>query len=146
MQLGILHARRANISVELALVAVFIFLPLLAGLSDVLFIVAAKYQLNSAREALYAFAWNNPAEATDTTQLGNVLAHVNQHSLPQVTLTSEAYGYDTKDYTSPPWGVAGQSVTVTYQVTSTVALPVPMPFKGWSNPFTVSSSGTVQLQ
>lgn len=138
MQLNLARARRANVSVELALVAVLVFFPLMAGLTDVFFIVAAKYQLNAAQHALYAYAWNNPANAVNTTGIDAVLAAVNQHSLPQVALSSAAY-----NTAAPSWG-DGSTITVTYSVTSTVSLPVPVP--GWHNPFVVSSAGTVQLQ
>jgi hypothetical protein len=138
MQLNLRKTDRASISVEMALVSVFLFFPLLAGLADFLFIVAAKYQLNGAQEALYAYAWNNPANAANTQQLQNVLAVINHNSLPQVSLSSAAYNVAT-----PQWGAAGQTVTVTYTLVSAVSLPVSF---GMPNPFTVSSSGSVQLQ
>jgi hypothetical protein len=142
MQLKILKSLRekdrASISVEMALVSVFLFFPLLAGLTDFLFIVAAKYQLNGAQEALYAYAWNNPTNAANSQQLQNVLAVINQNSLPQVSLSSAAYNVAT-----PQWGTAGQMVTVTYTLVSKVALPISF---GMPNPFTVNSSGSVQLQ
>ncbi len=138
MQLNLTKTDRASVSVEMALVTVFLFFPLLAGLTDILFIVAAKYQLNGAQQALYAYAWNNPTSATDPNQLQNVLNNINQHSLPQVTLSSYAYSVAT-----PQWGQGGTSVSVTYTLVSKVALPVPV---GFTNPFTVSTSGSVQLQ
>ena len=138
MQLNLAKTDRASVSVEMALVTVFLFFPLLAGLTDILFIVAAKYQLNGAQQALYAYAWNNPASATNLTQLQSVLNNINKNSLPQVTLSSYAYNVAT-----PQWGQGGSSVSVTYTLVSTVALPVPV---GFTNPFTVSTSGSVQLQ
>jgi Flp pilus assembly protein TadG len=134
-----LKDRRAAISVEMALVSVFLFFPLITGLADLLFIVAAKYQLNGAQEALYAYAWNNPTDATDTAALtAAVLNAINQRSLPQVQLTSAAYNVAT-----PQWGQAGQTVTVSYTLVSQVSLPLSF---GLPNPYTISASGSVQLQ
>jgi hypothetical protein len=138
VRLNLHKTDRASISVEMALVSVFLFFPLLAGLADFLFIVAAKYQLNGAQEALYAYAWNDPANAANTSQLQNVLALINHGSLPQVSLSAAAYNVAT-----PQWGVAGQTITVTYTLVSKVALPLSF---GLPNPFTVNSSGSVQLQ
>jgi hypothetical protein len=69
--------------------------------------------------------------------LQGVLAVINQRSLPQVVLSSASYN------ATPQWGVAGQTVTITYTLVSNVTLPLPF---GLPNPFTVSSSGSVQLQ
>jgi hypothetical protein len=91
-----------------------------------------------AQQALYAYAWNNPANAINPTQLQSVLNNINQHSLPQVALSSYAYNVAT-----PQWGQGGPSVSVTYTLVSKVAPPVPV---GFTNPFTVSTSGSVQLQ
>jgi Flp pilus assembly protein TadG len=140
MQLNFRQDKRAAVAVEAALVSVFLLFPLLAGLTDFFFIIAAKYQLNGAQAALYNYAWNNPANAANTTQLQSVLAVINQHSLPQVTLSAAAYNVAT-----PQWGVGGSTVTVTYTLVSSVKLPVPLPFN-MPNPFTVSTTGTVQLQ
>ena len=140
MQLNFRKARRAAVAVETALVSVFLFFPLLAGLTDFFFIVAAKYQLNGAQAALYAYAWNNPANAVNTAQLQAVLGVINQYSLPQVALSSAAYNVAT-----PQWGQGGPAVTVTYTLVSTVTLPVPLPFS-LPNPFTVTTTGSVALQ
>jgi hypothetical protein len=69
-----------------------------------------------------------------------VLSVINQRSLPQVSLSAAAY-----NATPPQWGVAGQTVTVTYTLVSNVTLPLPLPF-GLPSPFTVTSSGSVRLQ
>ncbi len=140
MQLNFRKETRAAVAVETALVSVFLLFPLLAGLTDFFFIIAAKYQLNGAQAALYAYAWNNPANAVNTAQLQSVLAVINQHSLPQVALSSAAY-----NVAIPQWGQGGQSISVTYTLVSTVALPVPLPFN-LPNPFVVNTTGTVRLQ
>ncbi len=66
--------RKASITVEFALVATFILLPLLAGGADFLTIITAQAQLNTALQALYDYAWTNPSAAQANTNSSTVSA------------------------------------------------------------------------
>jgi hypothetical protein len=154
---------RGSITVELALTVVFIMFPLLAGGADFLELITAKAQMNTALEGFYAYAWNNPADATDVTPLSNILSKINQQSLPQVTFpdgradTSTSYQpvvtYQCR--ATPTAGVTTQAspcpagytqqALVTYTVASKVVLPVPLPF-GLASPYPLSAIGEVQVQ
>jgi hypothetical protein len=154
--------KRASISVELALTSVFVLLPLTAGCADMVELISANSQLNTALRAFYAFAWNNPNAVGDIGQLSGILAQINQHSLPRVTFpdgkadTSTTYqpaiSYGcivppaAPVFQSTPCPAADvQETLVTYSVISTVALPVPLPF-GQGNPTVLTVSGQVQAQ
>jgi hypothetical protein len=155
---------RGSSSVEMALVSMFILLPMMAGVGDFLDVIAAKAQINSALEAFDAYAWNNPSSATNTAALGNILAVINKHSLPLVTFpdgkTDGQTSYTpvlTYYCTTPPSVVqTAQSsacsgaqtqaaLEVTYNVRSQVSLPVPLPL-GLTSPFLLTASGKVELQ
>jgi type II secretory pathway pseudopilin PulG len=92
--------RRASVAVEFALLSTFLLLPLLAGASDFVVIIAAQAQLNTALDALYMYAETNPSRATTagsgyttsgqtTTDIQVIIANINQNttdyklSLPQ---------------------------------------------------------------
>lgn len=156
--------RKASVSVEMGLISVVILLPMLAGIGDFLDVIAAKSQLNAALQAFDAYAWNNPSNAANTTQLGNILGVINQHSLPLVTFpdgkTDGTTSYTpvlTYYCTTPPSAVetaqtkpcsAAQiqaALMVSYNVQSQVALPVPMPV-ALTSPFLLTASGQVELQ
>jgi Flp pilus assembly protein TadG len=157
------RARRANISVEMALIGSFVLLPVVAGGADFLQLIAAKAKLNATLPAFYAFAWNNPASATDTAQLGGILSIINQQSGPPVTFPDgvatgattyhPAISYrcsvppsvvQTVQATPCPAGDV-QAEFVTYNVMSKVVVSVPLPF-GLATPFQLSASGQVQVQ
>jgi hypothetical protein len=130
--------RRASVSVEFALVALLILLPLLAGGADFVELISAQSQLDGSLQSLYAFAWNSPASATNTAQVNGVLGVINAHSLPQVSLGSApALTYQA--------AAGGSQVFVTYQLATVVNLPVPVPYILGSS-FALAASGTVQIQ
>jgi Flp pilus assembly protein TadG len=155
--------RRGSISVELALTVVFILFPLLAGGADFLELMTAKAQMNTALEGFYAYAWNNPGDATDVSQLSGILSAINQQSLPQITFpdgradSSTSYqpvvtyqcratptANPTTQSTPCPSGNV-QQASITYSVATKVVLPVPLPF-GLSSPYPLSAIGEVQVQ
>jgi hypothetical protein len=146
--------RRANVSVEFALVTVFVLLPLFAGSADFLEIISAQAQVNTALQSLYYFALMNPTVASDTGNAGKVLALINTTALHQVALGTPngTLSYDcllADGSTTPTTGTCTNSTLQTfasYQVTSTVNLTLPLSIFGFPNPFQVSAAGTIQIQ
>ena len=167
-----IRARRGSVSVEFALVTVFFLFPLVAGTTDMLLVLSARAKLNSTLHTLYMFAWSNPGSAGDITQLQQVIQSVDPalptssiilNSSPMVQgVCFNASGlidpYAVFTPASP--GVTGSTNTCTlfgitdpydvavviasYSLTSTVQLPVPVPFLPSS--FTLTASGTVQVE
>ncbi len=130
--------RRASVSVEFALVAVMVLLPLFAGGADFMELISAQSQLDASLQSLYAFAWNSPGSATNMSQVNGILAVVNAHSLPQVSLgAAPSLSYQTAS--------SGQQTFVTYKLAATVNLAVPVPYVLGSS-FALAASGTVQIQ
>lgn len=64
--------RRGSVSVELALVLSFFFLPLVLGTVDFAYIMSARVQLNSALQAVELFAWANPDKAANGAAVARV--------------------------------------------------------------------------
>jgi Flp pilus assembly protein TadG len=157
------RARRASITVEMALTVSMALVPILAGGADFFSLIAAKSQMNAALQSFYAYAWNNPGSATNTTQLGEILGQINQHSLPQITFPdgktdgTTTYQPQLTYYCSIPPSTAQtaqstpcpttdtQQTIVTYNLTASVTLPVPLPM-GLTSPYTISTSGQVEIQ
>jgi Flp pilus assembly protein TadG len=157
---GFWLARRASVSVEFALVAVFFLFPLFAGAMDFVEIFAAQSQANAALQSLYFFALSNPGQANSNTQANAVVGLINAHSLNKVVFPATtssgavngALSYGCISATGVITASTGTCATgtlqtsVTYQVTSSVSLVLPLSIFGFSNPFRVSSSGTIQIQ
>ena len=61
---------RGNVSIEFALVSVFVLLPLFAGGTDFVLIMSAQAQLRTALQALDYFAWTNPGDADQYDRCG----------------------------------------------------------------------------
>jgi Flp pilus assembly protein TadG len=150
---------RANVSVEFALISVFFLLPLFGGSVDMVEYISAKAQLNTALQALYYYALTSPSTATISADTSAVVALMSGSPRP-ITLVGSSVTYDciansatTVTYvaTSPTNTNGGctssqtQRTRVTYSLSSSVFLTVPMPFVS-SNPLTVTVSGTVQVQ
>jgi hypothetical protein len=154
---------RASITVEMALTASLALLPLFAGGADFVTLVAARSQMNAALNAFYAFAWNNPGQATNTTQLAAILTQINNHSLPQVTFP-DGKADNTTTYqpqlsylcSQPPSTTQTtqstacpsqdlQQTLVTYNLAATIKLPVPLPL-GLTSPYAMSTSGQIEIQ
>jgi len=146
--------RRANVSVEFALVSVFVLLPLFAGSADMLEIISAQAQVNTALQSLYYFALMNPTVASDTGNAGKVLTLINATALHQVALGTPngTLSYDcllANGTTTPTTGTCTNStlqIFASYQVTSNVNLILPLSVFGFANPFQVSTTGTIQIQ
>jgi Flp pilus assembly protein TadG len=159
------RSRRGSVSLEFALVSVFILLPLFAGGADFVLVMAAQAQLRTAIQALDYFAWTNPDEANNMTDAGYIISLINQRSDYQITLpatlsTGGANGALSYSCFTPP-ATAGTTVSppspttcpstqtqqtlVTYQVTARVFLPVPLPGI-LSSPEKLSVTSTIQVQ
>lgn len=157
------RGRKASVAVEFALVSTFILAPLLLGSSDLLMIISAQAQLNTALQALYYFAWTNPSSASSLIDAGFICDAINSESVYQITLpatlpsgsSNGAPSYVCVTPGSPPVFVAEtgpgsctslqiQQTFVTYQVSTTVNLPVQLP--GIQSPLTLSATGQIQIQ
>jgi Flp pilus assembly protein TadG len=165
--------RRGSVAVEFALVSVFLLAPLVAGAADFLVILTGQAQLNTALQALDYFAWTNPTAAdtttgtpnTSTVDPGYVLSLINNASMFHLTLATPVIEYYCASSTSggtPPTSsqlsttaptcASGttEQIYVKYTVTTNVVLPFPVSFPAvgmsFSNPFPLSTTGTVQVQ
>lgn len=155
--------RRGSVSVEFALVSVFILGPLFGGGADFVLIMAAQAQLRTAVQALDYFAWTNPDNLTDA---GFIISLINQQSDYKITLpanlsTGGANGALSFNCLDQPASASTQQLSVlsstmcppdktqrtlvTYQVTTSVFLPVPLPGL-LRSPETLSATSTVQIQ
>jgi Flp pilus assembly protein TadG len=158
---GFLRRRRGSVSVEFALVSVFILGPLFGGGADFVVIMAAQAQLRTAVQALDYFAWTNPGEANNLTDAGFIISLINQHSGYQISLpaTLSAGGPNgalssscvtlpvtanvTVTEPLPCQSTQMQRTVVTYQVTTNIFLPVPLP---GILPSQLSETSSVQVQ
>jgi Flp pilus assembly protein TadG len=165
LQRGAARSRRGSVSLEFALVSVFILLPLFAGGTDFVLIMSAQAQLRTAIQALDYFAWTNSDEANNMTDAGYIVSLINQQSDYQITLpaalsTGSANGSISYRCFTPPATASTaisapsptvcpttqtQQTLVTYQVTTRVFLPVPLPGI-LSSPENLSATSTVQIQ
>jgi Flp pilus assembly protein TadG len=153
------HCRRASVSVEFAIVSLLFLLPLLVGSADMIDMISAQAQLNAASQALYSYAWANPTNAASTANLKAVLALLNDQEFHQLSLASSSVAYNCIDNNAatPTYAsvnsISGQcqsnqtqQVVVSYQVKSTVNLPVPIPFIAGNGSLTLTSGGSAQVQ
>ena len=166
--------RKANVTVEFALVATFILLPLLAGGADFLTMITAQAQLNTALQALYYYAWTNQSAASANTSSNTITAQntlitaINSASIFHITLapgtasgsssnlfyacvnssTSPATISALQPYVTSPASTCpnGQTLEefVQYTVSTNVTLPFPLPLK-LKNPFPLSATGSAQI-
>jgi Flp pilus assembly protein TadG len=158
--LRLLRQERANVAIEFAVCAVFLLLPLLAGSADIIVVLSAQAQLNTALQAIDYFAYTNPTSATNATEAGYIVSLINNASnfrvvLPATMTSGLANGATSYGCFSPPANTAtvityqttacagGQTqlTYVTYQVTATVSLPFPVPL---NNPYSLSATTKVQ--
>jgi Flp pilus assembly protein TadG len=145
--------RRANVSVEFALIAIFILLPLFSGGTNFMEIIYAQSQLNTTLQSLYYFAWANPSIATNTADLNSIITQINAKSFEQIRLSSATitYGCITSSSSIPTYSTIAcssgqtQQTLANYRVTSSVVLPLPLSC-GLSNPYALAVSGKVQIR
>ncbi len=143
----LLRERRGAASVEMALVSLFILFPLLAGMIDFMFLLNARYQIDSALESFDLYAWNNPDDAGNVAALAGLLANVNQHSPTRITFPDGRA--DTSTSYTPAMALSGsgstQTIIVTYTLTARVNPLIPLPYV-FGHPLTLSGSSQVQAQ
>lgn len=154
-----------NVTVEFALIAVLFLLPLLGASADMVIIISAQAQLNTALQALYAFATTNTSMANNATEAATVVSAINGNSISIYslslpgTLTSGAanpsltYSCYTSGASSPAFSTPSTSESCTssqntmtlanYKVTVTVSLPIPVP--GLASPMTLSAEGAIPI-
>jgi hypothetical protein len=146
--------RRASVAVEFALMSVFVLMPLFAGGSDLVILLAAQSQLNTSLQSLYYFAWTNPSTATSTSYVNYTLNLISNAAIYKVTSAAApvtSYGCITAGSTTVTYqsGTCAsgqiQQTLVTYKVQTTVNLPAPIPF-AFSNPMTLTATGKIQTQ
>jgi hypothetical protein len=147
--------RRASVAVEFALMSVFVLLPLFAGGSDMVIILAAQSQLNTSLQSLYYFAWTNPNTAATAADVNQILSTISNSAIYTVTSSTgypaTSYGCiatnsSTVTYQSSTCSSGQiQQTLVTYKVQTTVNLPAPIPF-AFTNPMTLTATGKIQTQ
>jgi len=144
-------------AVEFALISVFVLGPLLAGTADYLILLTARAQLNTALQALYYFGWTNPGAANNDIYAGDVISNINKGgSIYLIALAKTSATYTTLVYACAPPAATAYTTTapvcpsaqtlqefVEYRVTSSVALPFPIPLV---SPVLLSVYGQVQIQ
>jgi hypothetical protein len=114
---------KASVAVEFAMVSSFFLFPLFSGVADCVEIISAQAQLNTAVQALYYDAWNNPSlaatttstststlPATNTAEMQTVLAAIRPGGMTNMTLGGVAgtvsYACYTPGSTATPITVA----------------------------------------
>ena len=152
-----LAGRRGSVSVELALVSAFFLLPLTLGSIDMLYVLTQRFQMHRALQSLYFYAWSNPSNAGNQADVQSALTTAAQSTIAGVTLVS---GSPTTTYdcasnqqsaspsplttTQPTCSTTNPLQTfVTYSITATVKLPVPIP--GFATSYPLTLTGTIQV-
>jgi hypothetical protein len=151
-----LAGRRGSVSVELALVSAFFLLPLTLGSIDMLFVLTQRFQMHRALQSLYFYAWSNPANAGNQTDVQSALTTAAQSTIAGVTLASApttTYDCASNQQSASPSALTTTQPTcsttnplqtfVTYSITATVKLPVPIP--GFATSYPLNLTGTIQV-
>lgn len=152
-----------SVSIEMALITTLFLIPLFLGSWDGLYALAARYQTNAALSSLYYFAWSNPGDATNTTDLETLLGAINQTSVAAAEIPSSSppnLSYNclqSNGSTIPATETATASgattetcssgklqTSVTYALQASVNLPFGIP--SFSNPMKINASGTIVIQ
>ena len=162
------HGRRANVSVEFALIAVLFLLPLTAGGADLVCIINARAQLNTALHSMLFYAWSNPTAAqsntaaSTTTAEAAIIAAINAApSTFHLTLNpgTAAGSYSNLAYdcvtagtpysitpTATPNCTTGTlQIFAQFTVSTNVGLPFPIPLK-LANPYPLAATGSAQIK
>ncbi len=147
---------RGSVSVELALVSALFLLPLTLGSIDMLYVLTQRFQMHRALQSLYFYAWSNPTNAANNADVSSALATAAQNTIASVTLASQpttSYDCASNQQSSSPSATTTTQPTcstsdplqtfVTYSITATVNLPVPIP--GFASHYPLNLSGTIQV-
>ncbi len=154
------RATAGSVTVEFAIISLFILGPLLAASADFIVIIAAKAQLNTALQALYYFAETNTALATNSSEANTIITTINNGSIYALsmpaTLTSGAanpsvsYSCYTTGAAAPTFSTPSTSACAStlsaltlanYKITASVTLPFPVP--GLASPMSLAVEGAV---
>jgi hypothetical protein len=151
-----LAGRRGSVSVELALVSAFFLLPLTLGSIDMLYVLTQRFQMHRALQSLYFYAWSNPSNAGNQTDVQSALTTAAQSTIAGVTLASApttTYDCASNQQSASPSALTTTQPTcsttnplqtfVTYSITATVKLPVPIP--GFATSYPLNLTGTIQV-
>jgi hypothetical protein len=149
-------ARRGSVSVELALVSALFLLPLTLGSIDMLYVLTQRFQMHRALQSLYFYAWSNPSNAGNQSDVTSALATAAQNTISGVMLASApATSYDcaSNQQSARPSALTTSQPTcsttnplqtfVTYSIIATVHLPVPIP--GFATNYPLTLTGTIQV-
>jgi hypothetical protein len=101
---------KASVAVEFAMISTFFLFPLFSGVADCVEIISAQAQLNTAVQALYYDAWNNPnlaatttasssSPATNTAEMQTVLNAISPGVMTNMTLGTVAGTVSYECYT-----------------------------------------------
>jgi hypothetical protein len=154
MQLRCGLGRKANVTVEFALLAVFFLLPLMAVCADFVCVINARAQLNTALQALIYYAWSTGSGASGTQ--GNetgIIGAINAASDFHITYVPGTMKYacvtgSAGNYTVPA-ALSTSTACATgnnlfyyeqYTLTTNVTVPFPVPFH-FANPYPLSVTG-----
>ncbi|WP_298285104.1 TadE/TadG family type IV pilus assembly protein [Acidocella sp.] len=167
--------RHASISVEFALISTLIFLPLLAGGVDFTSILSAKSQMNTAMQSMLYYAWANDSHLTSNNVVAQntanasaqsaVLASSGSGSVFNITLASGtvsgsnsnveyacvsggngAYTVSSlQPFTTGTSCSSGQTLQLYIQYQLNVSFGLAFPLPGFSNPYSLSITGTAQI-
>ncbi len=148
--------QRGSVTIELALVTALFLLPLTVGSVDMLFVLTQRFQMHRALQSLYFYAWTNPNNANNqgavtsalNTAAANTIANVTLATAPVTTYDCASNQQSTNPSpptTSKPSCSSSNPLQtfVTYSITATVNLPVPIP--GFTSAYPLDLSGTIQI-
>ena len=147
--------QRGSVTIELALVTALFLLPLTVGSVDMLFVLTQRFQMHRALQSLYFYAWANPNNANNHSQVSNALSVAAQNTISNVSLSSLAPSYDcaSNQQSSNPSPPSSNQPSCsssnplqtfeTYSIQATVNLPVPIP--GFASAYPLHLTGTIQV-
>jgi Flp pilus assembly protein TadG len=138
--------------VEFGIILSLVIVPLILGMIDGTYLLLARYQMNNALRSVYAFAWANPSNATNQTDVNAILTQANSAVLASVTLAqtpSLTYSCLQADgsTTAASNGKCSSGTLQTianYSLQSTV--PLPFSFGVIATPYTERLSGSARVQ
>jgi Flp pilus assembly protein TadG len=152
----LLRDRAGVASIEAALVALFILVPMLGGATDAGMILYTWGKVTRAEQAGLLSAWGSAASSTTMraaaeTAYGTaavaptIQASIACYCLPTATTYSRGSAAPMLCSTTCS---SGNTLTqfATVSVSTTVTLPMPVPLIGFASPFGVASTATARLQ
>lgn len=156
--------RRGSVSLELALIATLFLIPLTIATWDGVFLLTARIHLNASFGTLARFAWTDPADAVNLNDLNQLLTALDTGSTTTIAFPfgvtpllsyacqqSDGSMTPASEQTSASTGATTEICTtgtlatnVTYNLTTTVDLPFPLPFL--PSPMTLSVDNQIRVE